>query len=211
LFLGAIFRVVKGSYDAITIRKKVKEYQQELSEDLLAAFSPYERFFATERLLMAEYMIALSKLQAKKARAGRLLALEERMNQRMKKLVQTAETELEARPATKLDLARLVNNLRELSLAVDKDLTSYRKEIAGENQKLQEQINDLGKRLEEQSGRLERQSQKLEKKSQTIAANFETLNKEFQKHKLVNKNRIGWIWVFNILALGVVLFLIFRR
>lgn len=214
MFLGAIFRAVKGGYDAVTIRKKIKEYQEELERDFLSLFPPYERFFASERLLLAEYSIELSKMQARRTRVEELLRLEERMNRLMKKMVETAENELAARPATKLDLARLINSLREMSLAVDKDLTAYRKEITGETQKLQAQITNLGKRIEEQSDRLVRQSQQaqdLEKKAQNVFASVENFNKELQKQKLTVKNRIGWVWLFNVGMLVLVMIFLFRR
>ena len=44
MFMGAIFKTVKGGYDAVALRKKLKEYQAELASDLMVQFPPYERF-----------------------------------------------------------------------------------------------------------------------------------------------------------------------
>jgi uncharacterized protein YhaN len=213
VFFGALFQTVKGGYDAITIRRKIKECRKELDEELLGELGSYERFAATERLLMAEYMIELSKLQARGSGLSELLRLRERVNQRMKKAIEDAQAELEARMATKLDVAKLVANLRELSLAIDRDLTGFRKEFQSEQKKMQAGIETLEKQLKEQSERIERQSSRalsLEKKAQTYFETLEGLGKEFKVLTSGVSRRAALIWVFNILVVGLVLYLIWR-
>ena len=213
MFLGALFQTVKGGYDAITIRKKIRDCKKELDEDLLAGLEPYRRFAATERLLIAEYMIELSKLRTRGGGLTKLLELRERVNQQMKKAIADARAELEARTATKLDVARLVSNLRELSLAIDRDLTGFRKELLSEQKKMLTGLESLEKQVSEQAGRIERQSEQalsLEKKAQAFSDNLEGLAKEFKA--LVSKvtRRNSLIWVFNILVTVLILFLIWR-
>lgn len=211
MFLGALFQTVKGGYDAIAIRRKIKECRKKLDEDLLGELGTYERFAATERLLMAEYMIGLTKLQARGNRLGELLRLRERVNQQMKKAIETAREELEARTATKLDVAKLVANLRELSLAIDRDLAGFRKELQNEQKKMQARIESLENQLNEQAGRLERQDSRalsLEKKAQTFFDTMDKLNRDFKDLSNGVKRRAVLIWVFNILMTGLVLYLI---
>lgn len=213
MFFGALFQTVKGGYDAITIRRKIKECRKELDEELLGELGSYERFAATERLLMSEYMIELSKLQARGSGISELLRLRERVNQQMKKAIENAQAELEARTATKLDVAKLVANLRELSLAIDRDLTGFRKELQSEQKKMQAGIEILEKQLKEQSERLEYQSSRalsLEKKTQTYSDTLDGLGKEFKVLASGVKRRAALIWVFNILVMGLVLYLIWR-
>lgn len=213
MFLGALFQTVKGGYDAITIRRKIKEYKKELDEELLGQLGSYERFAATERLLVAEYMIELSKLKTRGGGLTELLQLRERVNQQMKNAIENAQEELEARMATKLDVAKLVSNLRELSLAIDRDLESFRKELQNEQKKMQTGIESLEKRLNEQAERLERQNNRalsLEKKTQTYLDNLDGLGKEFKVLATKESRRMALIWVFNILVMGLVLYLIWR-
>ncbi|MGE5581184.1 MAG: hypothetical protein ACM3X9_01460 [Bacillota bacterium] len=208
MFLGAIFRTIKGGYDAVTIRKKIKEYNEELSKDLLESFPPYERFFARERMLLAEYMIELSKLKARKHRIEELFALRERMNRRMKEVVAQAEQELEARNATKLDVARVVNSLRELSLAMDRDLNSCRKEFTAEQKRLLDGLKDLDYKMAKLSGRLEEQSQEtaaLQKKAGALTAGFEEISKGLRKQELNLTKYTGLIWGFNIIMTIVII------
>jgi hypothetical protein len=196
VFLGAIFRTVKGGYDAVTIRKKIKEYNLELAQDLLVSFTPYEQFFAQERMLLAEYMVQLSKLNAKKARIEELFVLNERMNCQMKQIVEKAEKELEAKNATKLDLARVVASLRELSLAVDRDLNNFRKEIAIDQKKLQSELKELDGKTVQFVERLELQSKEtaaLQKKAQTLTSGLEGLTKGLQKQDFRSTKRVGLI------------------
>lgn len=213
MFLGALFQTVKGGYDAITIRRKIKECRKELDEELLGELGSYERFAATERLLLAEYMIELSKFQAQGSGFNELLRLRERVNQQMKKAIENARTELEARTATKLDVAKLVSNLRELSLAIDRDLTGFRKELQSEQKKMQAGIESLEKQLNEQAERLERQNNRalsLEKKTQSYFDNLDGLSKEFKVMATKDSRRAALLWVFNILLVGLVLYLIWR-
>ena len=93
VFLGAVIRTLKGSYDAVAARKKLKEYQTELATDLLVHFPVYERFLATERLLMAEYQIELTKLKLRQGSLEEQIRLKERMNQEMKKAAGDAQAE----------------------------------------------------------------------------------------------------------------------
>lgn len=213
MFLGALFQTVKGGYDAITIRRKIKECRKELDEELLGELGSYERFAATERLLLAEYMIELSKFQAQGSGFNELLRLRERVNQQMKKAIENARTELEAQTATKLDVAKLVSNLRELSLAIDRDLTGFRKELQSEQKKMQAGIESLEKQLNEQAERLERQNNRalsLEKKTQSYFDNLDGLSKEFKVMATKDSRRAALLWVFNILLVGLVLYLIWR-
>jgi SMC interacting uncharacterized protein involved in chromosome segregation len=214
VFLGAIFRTVKGGYDAVTIRKKIKGYNLELSQDLLMSFTPYEQFFAQERMLLAEYIVQLSKLKAKEARIEELFKLKERMNHLMKEMVEKAEKELEARNATKLDLARVVTSLRELSLAVDRDLNNFRKEIAADQKKLQSKLKELDSKAVQFTERLEQQSKEtsaLQKKAQTLSSGVEGLTKGLQKQDLRSTKRVGLIWGFNIIVFLVMIFLLWRH
>lgn len=213
MFLGALFQTVKGGYDAIAIRRKIKECRKELDEELLGELGSYERFAATERLLMAEYMIELSKLQAQGSGLRELLRLRERVNQQMKKAIENAQMELEARTATKLDVAKLVASLRELSLAIDRDLAGFRKELLSEQKKMQAGIETLEKQLKEQVERLERQNSRalsLETKTQTYFDTLDGLGKEFKALASGVSRRAALIWVFNILMVGLVLYLIWQ-
>jgi hypothetical protein len=211
VFFGALFQTVKGGYDAITIRRKIKECRKELAGELLGELGSFERFAATERLLMAEYMIELSKLQVQGSGLEELLRLRERVNQQMKNAIEEAREELEARTATKLDVAKLVASLRELSLSIDQDLVGFRKEIQGEQKRMQAGIETLGKQLHEQAERLDKQNNRalgLEKKTQTYFDMMDGMGKEFKALSSGVKRRAVLIWVFNILIAGLVLFLI---
>lgn len=213
MFLGALFQTVKGGYDAITIHRKIKECKKELDEELLGRLGIYERFAATERLLIAEYMIELSKLQARGSGLNGLLRLRERVNQQMKKAIENAQAELESRAATKLDVAKLVANLRELSLAVDRDLAVFRKELESQQKKMQTGIEALKKQLNEQVERLERQNSRtlsLEERTQRYFDDMDGLGKEFKVLIDRNSRRTALIWVFNILVAGLILYLIWR-
>ncbi len=206
-------RTFKGGYDALVIRKKLKEFKQQLAEELLVNFAPYERFLATERLLLAEYMIQLSRLQAQGAGLTAEMELRERVNQQMKKAIEAAQVELAARTASKLDLAKLVANLRELSLAIDRDLAQFRKEIGTEQKKLASNIELLAHKIKEQTERIERHNQRtleLEKRTQSISDNVDGIMREFKVFTGSATRRGVFLWVFNILVAGLILFLIWR-
>ncbi len=214
MFFGAIFRTVKGGYDAYTIRKKLKECQNELTEDLLAPFSAYEQYLASERLLMAEYMIELSTLQAKEAKLETQLKLKERMNQRMKEIVAQTQTELEGRSATKLDVARLVTGMRELSIAVDRDIVSFRKEIATEQKNLHHQLNELGERFLQLSDRIDNQANQtavFEKKINSFSKKILGFSDELEKLSKVGVKRAKLIWGFSIFLFLAIVYLAVRR
>ena len=131
----------------------------------------------------------------------------------MRQAIEIAREELEARAATKLDVAKLVANLRELSLAIDQDLAGFRNELQSERKKMHAGIEALEKQLNEQAGRLERQSSRslsLEKKTQTY---FDAMDKMTQDFKILSagvSRRAALIWVFNIVVAGLVLYLIWR-
>lgn len=211
MFMGAIFRTVKGGYDAITLRKKLKEYQAELTSDLLVQFPPYERFFARERLMTAEYFIRLSKLKAEKKQLQAELELREGMNARMKQLIEEAQDTLEAHEATKLDVARLVHSLRELSLAVDRDLDSFRKDIGSEQQKFDKRLTCLEEELKLQAGRLKeqrRQADNLEAKVIDLTGKTEDLGKEFIQSGHRSERRFAWLWFINLIILILIVWVI---
>ncbi|NLW47219.1 MAG: hypothetical protein GXY86_07780 [Firmicutes bacterium] len=216
MFFGAIFRTVKGGYDAYNIRKKLKEYKKELTQELFAPFSTYETFLASERLLMAEYMIELSKLKARAAKVETLIRLKERMNRRMKEIIAQAQTELEERSATKLDVARLVNGLRELSIAVDRDLVNFRKEIAADQKNLHHQLHDLGEQFLQLSDRIDAQANQtaaFERKINNFSKKINGFTSELEeitKVDLKKAKSIKFIWCFNIALLLVVIFLLIK-
>lgn len=213
MFFGAIFRTVKGGYDAYTIRKKLKEYKQELKRELFAPFSAYETFLASERLLMAEYMIELSKLKARAAKLETQIKLKERMNQRMKEIIAQTQTELQDRSATKLDVARLVTGMRELSIATDRDLISFRKEIATEQKNLRHQFNDLGERFLQLSDRIDNQANKtvvFERKINNFSKKIDGFTNELEKKAKVDLKKNKFIWSFNIFMLLIMVYLLFR-
>ena len=163
---------------------------------------------------LAEYMVQLSKLKAKKARIEELFELKERMNRQMKEIVEKAEKELEAKNATKLDLARVVTSLRELSLAVDRDLNNFRKEIVSDQKKLQSELKELDGKTIQFVERLEQQSQEtsaLQKKAQILTSGLEGLTKGLQKQDLRSTKRVGLIWGFNIIVFLVMIFLLWRH
>ena len=213
MFLGAIFRTVKGGYDAIAIRQKLKEFKKELTTDLLGAFPTYDRFFATERLLIAEYMIELSKLKARSGKLAELLGLKERMNRQMKELVEKAQVELAEHPATKLDIARMVTGLRELSLAVDKDLAEFQQEIAAEQEKLKravDELNDKQQQLANQLTKQARQASLWERKFQTISGNIEGLTDNIERIDRNNRKRVV-IFCLSYLGLAIGFLFLFWR
>lgn len=213
MFFGAIFKTVKGGYDAYTIRKKLKECKKELNEELFAPFSAYETFLASERLLMAEYMIELSKLKARSAKIETQIRLKERMNRKMKEIIAQAQQELQERSATKLDVARLVTGMRELSIAIDRDLVNFRKEIANEQKKLHQQLHDLGERFLQLSDRIDNQANQtaafarkidnFSKKLNGFAGEFDEKNKAYLK-------KVKLIWSFNFFLLLIVVYLFFK-
>lgn len=210
MFFGAIFRTVKGGYDAYTIRKKLKECKKELTEDLLAPFSTYEHYLASERLLMAEYMIELSKLQAKAAKLDTQIKLKEKVNQRMKEIVAQTQTELEGRSATKLDVARLVTGMRELSIAVDRDLVNFRKEIATEQKDLHHQLNELGERFLQLSDRIDSQATQtavFDKKINSFSKKMSELSESLEKQSKTITKRGKLIWSFNIFLFLAIVYL----
>lgn len=214
MFFGAIFRTIKGGYDAYAIRKKLKEYKNELTADLLAPFSTYEGYLASERLLMAEYMIELSKLQAKGMKLGTQIKLKERMNQRMKEIVAQTQTELEGRSATKLDVARMVTGMREFSIAVDRDLAGFRREIATEQKNLHHQLNELGERFLQLSDRIDGQANQtsvFEKKINSFSKKITEFTEELEKQSKADAKKVKIIWIFNIFLLLVIVFLAIRH
>lgn len=204
MFMGAIFKTVKGGYDAVALRKKLKEYQAELASDLMVQFPPYERFFARERLMTAEYFIELSKLRAHKQQLDAELELREGMNARMKQLIDEAQDTLAAHEATKLDVARLVHSLRELSLAFDRDMDGFRKDIGSEQQKMDKRMTSLEEDLKLQAGRLKeqsRQAENLETKITALTGKAEDLGKEFIQSGRRSERRFAWLWFINLLIL----------
>ncbi len=213
MFIGAIFRTVKGGYDAYTIRKRLKECKQELTEELLAPFSTYETFLASERLLMAEYMIELSKLKARAAKQETQIKLKERMNQKMKEIIAQTQTELQGRSATKLDVARLVTGMRELSIAIDRDLVSFRKEIGTEQKNLHQQLNELGERFLHLSDRIDRQANQttvFEKKINSFSKKIDGFTSEIEKKFKADSKKAKLIWSFNIFLFLLVVYLFMR-
>ncbi len=214
MFIGAILRTVKGGYDAYTIRKKLKECKNELTEDLLAPFSTYEHYLASERLLMAEYMIEFSKLQARAANLGTYIKLKERLNQRMKEIVVQTQNELEERSANKLDIARLVTGMRELSIAVDKDLAGFRREVATEQKHLHHQLNELGERFLKLSDRIDSQANQnasLEKKINSFSQKISGFTEEIEKLSKDGAKRAKLIWSFNICLFLAIIYLIISK
>lgn len=213
MFFGAIFRTVKGGYDAYTIRKKLKEYKQELNEELFAPFTAYETFLASERLLMAEYMIELSKLKAQAAKLETQIKLKERMNQRMKEIIAQTQSELQGRSASKLDIARLVTGMRELSIAIDRDLISFRKEIAAEQKNLHHQFNELGERFLQLTDRIDNQANQtavFEKKISNFSKKIDGFTSELEKKAKADMKKVKFIWSFNIFLLLMMVYLLFR-
>lgn len=213
MFFGAIFRTVKGGYDAYTIRKKLKECKKELNEGLLAPFSAYETFLASERLLMAEYMIELSKLKARSAKIETQIKLKERMNRKMKEIIAQAQTELQERSATKLDVARLVTGMRELSIAIDRDLVNFRKEIAAEQKNLHQQLHDLGERFLQLSDRIDNQANQtaaFERKINNFSKKINGFASEFEEKNKAYLKKVKLIWSFNFFLLLTVVYLLFK-
>lgn len=213
MFIGAIFRAVKGGYDAYTIRKKLKECKKELTEELFAPFSTYEAFLASERLLMAEYMIELSKLKAREAKMESQIKLKERMNRRMKEIIAQTQTELQERPATKLDIARLVTGMRELSIAIDRDLVNFRKEIAAEQKNLHHQLHDLGERFLQLSDHIDAQANQtaaFEKKIKYFSKKIDGLTSELEEKTKADLKKAKFIWSFNLFLLLMLVYLLFK-
>lgn len=214
MFLGAILKTLKGGYDAVTIRKKLKEFKEKLAEELLGGFSAYERFLATEQLIAAEYMIQLSKIKAQHYGIMEMIKLREKVHLQMKRAVETAQMELGARNATKLDVAKLVSNLRELSISIDKDFLNFRNEVGAEQEKIEKDIHRLEQKLKTQNERLERQtqrSQSLERKSQEISENLQGLTTDFKSFRHLMTRRALLIWVFNCFVVLMIFLLIWSK
>lgn len=215
MFIGSLFHTIKGGFDSVKLRKKLRECKDWLTRDALSSLKPYQRFLAQQRLILTEYLIRCSQLQAEGALLSDLIALKERMNLKMDELVQNAQQELESRPANKLDVAQLASGIRQLSIAVDKDLNNYQKDVNDLRQamnNLQKVLSNLKKELTDikqdtdhlkaaqrkQAGSIKALEDDLKLISGRIEAEAEKMNAQMRK-----KSRL--IWGFNILLLSIVI------
>lgn len=215
MFIGSLFHTIKGGFDSVKLRKKLRECKDWLTRDALSSLKPYQRFLAQQRLILTEYLIRCSQLQAEGALLSDLIALKERMNLKMDELVQNAQQELESRPANKLDVAQLASGIRQLSIAVDKDLNNCQKDVNDLRQamnNLQKVLSNLKKELTDikqdtdhlkaaqrkQAGSIKALEDDLKLISGRIEAETEKMNAQMRK-------RSRLIWGFNILLLSIVI------
>ena len=211
---SALINTIKGSYDTVALRAKLQECKEILQRDDLAELEPYQRFFALERLLAAEYMIKLSKLRAQGAGIEEKIALQEKVNCKMAELIQKTQKELEARNATKLDIARLVANLREISIAVDRDMLKLRNEIVSEQKKQKLQIHDLEDKINIVADKIARDIKEvrdyIEQRDKLTKEQFNKLEKELHNIEEKSSTRAILIWMFNLIIFVAFLFLFFK-
>lgn len=215
MFLGSLFHTIKGGFDSVKLRQKLRESKDWLTRDALSSLKPYQRFLAQQRLLLTEYLIRCSQLRAKGALLSDLIALKERMNLKMDELIQNAQQELESRPANKLDVAQLVSGIRQLSIAVDKDLNNCQKDINDLRQNmsnLQKILSNLKKELtdfKQDTDHLKkeqrRQAGSIKALEDDLKLITERIEAEAKKMNALMKKRFRLIWGFNILLLGVAL------
>lgn len=222
MFLGSLFHTIKGGFDSVKLRKKLRECKDWLTRDALVSLKPYQRFLAQQRLLLAEYLIRCSQLRAKGASLSDLIALKERMNLKMDELIQKAQQELESRPANKLDVAQLVSGIRQLSIAVDKDLNNCQKDV----NELRQAMNDLQKVLSTLKKELTdikqdtdhlkaaqcKQADSIKALEDDLKLISERIAAEAGKMNTIMKTRFRLIWGFNLLLLGAVftIWIVFR-
>lgn len=216
MFLGSLFHTIKGGFDSVKLRQKLRESKDWLTRDALSSLKPYQRFLAQQRLLLTEYLIRCSQLRAKGASLSDLIALKERMNLKMDELIQNAQQELESRPANKLDVAQLVSGIRQLSIAVDKDLNNCQKDINDLRQNmsnLQKILSNLKKELtdfKQDTDHLKkeqrRQAGSIKALEDDLKLITERIEAEAKKMGALMRKRLGLIWGFNILLiLGAVI------
>ena len=215
MFIGSLFHTIKGGIDSVTIRRKLKECQDWLSLDELSSLKPYQRFLVQERLLLTEYMIRCSQLRAKGASLSDLIDLKERMNRKMEDLVQNAQQELESHPANKLDVAQLVSGIQQLSIAIDKDLNTFKEGINN----LQKDMNNFQKDMsnfKKDLTNFKKDTHNLQQEQRRQAGSIKALEDdlkltskrietEIKKINVIMKKRLRLMWGFNILLLGVVI------
>jgi len=216
LFLGSLFHTIKGGFDSVKLRQKLRESKDWLTRDALSSLKPYQRFLAQQRLLLTEYLIRCSQLRAKGASLSDLIALKERMNLKMDELIQKAQQELESRPANKLDVAQLVSGIRQLSIAVDKDLNNCQKDINDLRQamnnlqkalsNLKKELTDIKQNTDHLKAAQRRQDGSIKALENDLKSISERIAAEAKKMGALMKKRLGLIWGFNILLiLGAVI------
>lgn len=216
MFLGSLFHTIKGGFDSVKLRQKLRESKDWLTRDALSSLKPYQRFLAQQRLLLTEYLIRCSQLRAKGALLSDLIALKERMNLKMDELIQNAQQELESRPANKLDVAQLVSGIRQLSIAVDKDLNNCQKDVDDLRQamnnlqkalsNLKKELTDIKQNTDHLKAAQRRQDGSIKALENDLKSISERIAAEAEKMGALMRKRLGLIWGFNILLiLGAVI------
>lgn len=216
MFLGSLFHTIKGGFDSVKLRQKLRESKDWLTRDALSSLKPYQRFLAQQRLLLTEYLIRCSQLRAKGASLSDLIALKERMNLKMDELIQKAQQELESRPANKLDVAQLVSGIRQLSIAVDKDLNNCQKDVDDLRQamnnlqkalsNLKKELTDIKQNTDHLKAAQRRQDGSIKALENDLKSISERIEAEAKKMNALMKKRLRLIWGFNILLiLGAVI------
>lgn len=208
LFLGSLFHTIKGGFDSVTIRRKLKECRDLLSLDELSLLGPYQRFLAQQRLLLTEYLIRCSQLKAKGASLSDLINLKERMNLKMDDLIQNTQQELESHPANKLEVAQLVSSIQQLSIAIDKDLNNQKQEMNNlqkDLSNLKKELNNFKKDTHHLREEQRRQTGSIKALEHDLKLTSERIAVEAEKMNALMRKRLRLIWGLNILLLGVVI------
>lgn len=137
------------------------------------------------------------------------------MNRKMEDLVRNAQQELESHPANKLDVAQLVSGIQQLSIAIDKDLNTFKKDINN----LQKDMNNFQKdmsNLKKDLTNFKKDTYNLQQEQHRQAGSIKALEDdlkltlkrievEAKKMHVVMKKRLKLMWGFNLLLLCVVI------
>ena len=116
-------RPAATSYAAIEIDKELNNYTN--LDTYVKGLKGIDLLEAKNSMIMAEYLIYRSNL-SKTESANRIIAAWGRVKVQMTQNLKEVENELEAQTATKLDIARLITGLSQISGEVDKELLANR-------------------------------------------------------------------------------------
>ncbi len=191
--LGAFLQAAKGVIDNVSLKDKNRKLEQILevysnpSNIINEIEDPFDRTMSINQLIMAEYM--LERLAQEKD-INKIKTLWERAKTAMNENISNIEEELKKQKATKLDIARLITGLSQMSGEFDKELLS----LSNSYDQEANHIKKLEERVEKQQTQYEamqnNNEENLKNTKNELNSAINRLNEDYQSsiQKLKNES-----------------------
>ncbi len=203
--IGPFVRIFRGSvetakirYDIKNLNKRIEEYSE--PNAYINKLAGLDRIEAQNNLIMAEYILNRSKIDNLPSKANKMIELWERTKIVMNAKIMEAQTELKSMGATKLDIARLITSLTQISGEFDKELISIKGEVDKELASIKEEVNTKANRLDKM---IKNTEQNLKEQINTEVNKLDKLMKNTEQNlkKVRNYALCGIILTYLILPL----------